>query len=252
MTLPCRTTASRSTIDLGAITLPDTPELVLAECHSALGIGERLTITTIDDDRSPNRAECREVDIDLVEGAGFEITARTRVRIRAIRAAMLPDTVGPRTRLLVVGLNPGTHSTAKGFAFAGPGNRFWPAAVAAGLTVHPHDPVAAAREDGLALTNLVRRTTARAAELSASEYRSGVPRLGRLVARVRPGVVCFVGLAGYRAAFSANADAGRQPESIAGSPVYVMPSTSGLNARTPLAALVEHFRAADALVAARP
>jgi hypothetical protein len=60
-------------------------------------------------------------------------------------------------------------------------------------------------------------------------------------------VVCFVGLAGWRAAVDRDARPGEQPEGIGGRPAYVMPSTSGLNARVPLDELVDHLRAAAAL-----
>jgi hypothetical protein len=59
--------------------------------------------------------------------------------------------------------------------------------------------------------------------------------------------VCFVGLAGWRAAVDRRAQAGVQPSGLAGAPVYVMPSTSGLNARCPLAELTDHLRAAARL-----
>ena len=63
-------------------------------------------------------------------------------------------------------------------------------------------------------------------------------------------MICFVGLAGYRAAVDRRAQPGRQPEPFGGVPAYVMPSTSGLNARTARAELVDHLRAA--LAAATP
>ena len=59
--------------------------------------------------------------------------------------------------------------------------------------------------------------------------------------------MCFVGLAGWRAAVDRKAVAGVQERLVGGRPVYVMPSTSGLNAATPLAVLVDHLRAAAAL-----
>jgi hypothetical protein len=45
--------------------------------------------------------------------------------------------------------------------------------------------------------------------------------------------------------------AGRQPLGVAGRPVYVMPSTSGLNARTSLTELAAHLAAAADLGARR-
>ena len=71
--------------------------------------------------------------------------------------------------------------------------------------------------------------------------------LERLVEWLQPGAVCFVGLAGWRAAVDRRAIAGPQPDGIGGRPAYVMPSTSGLNARTPPSELADHLRAALAL-----
>ena len=56
--------------------------------------------------------------------------------------------------------------------------------------------------------------------------------------------VVMVGLAGWRAAVDRKAVAGEQPEAFGGRPVYVMPSTSGLNAGSRLDDLVDHLRAA--------
>jgi hypothetical protein len=57
----------------------------------------------------------------------------------------------------------------------------------------------------------------------------------------------MVGLAGWRAAVDRKAVAGVQPEPFGGRPVYVMPSTSGLNAHSRLDDLADHLRAAAAL-----
>jgi TDG/mug DNA glycosylase family protein len=54
----------------------------------------------------------------------------------------------------------------------------------------------------------------------------------------------MVGLSGWRAAVDAGARAGLQPEPLAGRPVYVMPSTSGVNAHAQLPELAAHLRAA--------
>jgi TDG/mug DNA glycosylase family protein len=94
------------------------------------------------------------------------------------------------------------------------------------------------------MTDLVKRATPRAHELTRDEYRAGLGRVERLVRRLQPGAVCFVGLAGWRAAVDRKAVAGVQPEGIGGRPAYVMPSTSGLNARVPLTELADHLRAA--------
>jgi hypothetical protein len=69
----------------------------------------------------------------------------------------------------------------------------------------------------------------------------------RLARWLRPGAVCFVGLTGWRAAVDRDARAGEQTGGFGGVPAYVMPSTSGANARTRLDELTGHLRAAIAL-----
>jgi hypothetical protein len=64
---------------------------------------------------------------------------------------------------------------------------------------------------------------------------------------LRPGVVVFVGLAGWRAAVDRRAAPGPQPSPFGGVAAYVMPSTSGRNARTSPAELAEHLRRAAEL-----
>ena len=71
-----------------------------------------------------------------------------------------------------------------------------------------------------------------------------VERVRRLVAWLRPGVVLFVGLAGWRAAVDRRAAPGPQPAPFGGGRAYVMPSTSGRNARTTPGELADHFRRA--------
>jgi TDG/mug DNA glycosylase family protein len=165
---------------------------------------------------------------------------------QARRARSLPDTVGPAMRLLICGLNPSLYAADAGVPFARPGNRFWPAALAAGLVTVDRDPDHALRHHGVGMTDIVKRATVAADELTTVEYQGGLARVERLVRWLRPGAVCFVGLAGWRAAMDRRAQPGRQPEDLAGVPVHVMPSTSGLNARTSLSELEGHLRAAAA------
>jgi double-stranded uracil-DNA glycosylase len=184
----------------------------------------------------------------VVEGAGFTVdrgeTADGRIELHAHRARTLPDFVGPGMRILMCGLNPSLRSADVGLGFAGPSNRFWPAAIDAGIVARARDPWDALRHHGMGMTDLVKRATVGAAEVKPAEYRAGVTRVEQLVEWLEPGVICFVGLAGYRAAVDRKAQPGLQPEPFGGAPAYVMPSTSGLNARTSRAELSDHLRAA--------
>jgi TDG/mug DNA glycosylase family protein len=177
---------------------------------------------------------------DVVEGGGFEPAGPGRLR----RARTLADTVGPRMQLLLVGLNPSLYAADAGVGFARPGNRFWPAALAAGIVTRDRDPAHALAAHRIGMTDLVKRATATAAELSVEEYAAGAARLERLVAWWRPAGVCFVGLAGYRAAVDRRAVAGWQAAAFAGRPAYVMPNPSGLNAHVDVAGIAAHLRAA--------
>jgi TDG/mug DNA glycosylase family protein len=140
-------------------------------------------------------------------------------------------------------LNPSLYSAERGIPFARPGNRFWPAAARARLVARERDPVGAF-ERGVGFTDCVKRATARAAELRREEYACGIARVERLVARYEPAVTCFVGLEGWRRAVDRRAQAGPVEAGLGGRPAYLMPSTSGLNARCRLEELVAHLRAA--------
>ncbi len=185
---------------------------------------------------------------DVVVGAGFEIVDPVVdgdvIRVRAVRARTLADTVGPDMRLLMVGLNPSVYAADAGVGYGRPGNRFWPAAVEAGLVTVQRDPYHALRTHRVGMTDLVKRATAGARELTAQEYRSGMGRVERLVRWLRPAVVCMVGLTGWRTVVDGSARPGLQAASLGGRPVYVMPSTSGLNAHAQMADLVRHLRTA--------
>ena len=188
---------------------------------------------------------------DVLTGGGFDVTRIEAgdevVQVQGRRARTLPDTVGEGMRLLVCGLNPSVFSADCGVGYARPGNRFWPAALDAGLVRIDRDPLDALQSCGVGMTDLVKRATVGAAELTTAEYRRGAGRVDRLVRWLRPGAVCFVGLAGWRAAIAPRAVAGLQPEPFGGRPAYVMPSTSGLNAHSSRAELAAHLAAAMAL-----
>ena len=228
--------ARRSYTRVAARQLP----MALAELHRALACNAALHLEL------PSDAAVRLREV--VERAGFVIERLTGGRqewidVEATRARRLPDTVGASMRVLIVGLNPSIYSADAGVGFARPGNRFWPAAVAAGLVARPLDSFRALRIDRVGMTNIVARPSRRADELSPGEYTTGVSQLERLVAWLRPGAVCFVGVTGYRIAVDKRAQLGWQPETFAGVRAYVMPNTSGVNAHAKPADFVDHLRA---------
>ena len=101
------------------------------------------------------------------------------LRLKRIRS--LPDTVGPNMQVLIIGLNPSPYSADTGIGYGRPGNRFWPAALKAGLVSIDRDPRHALSHHGVGMTDLVRRTTARADEVERTEFEAGFERIERLV-----------------------------------------------------------------------
>ena len=142
-----------------------------------------------------------------------------------------------RPRILFVGINPSLRSAEVGHHFAGPGNPFWRLLHAAGLVPEPLTYVDDVRLPalGLALTNIVPRATRAASELTTDEFKRGRAALARLIARLEPEVVAFVGVTVYRAFFGpqASGGAGPKPERIGRARVFVVPNPSGLNASYP-------------------
>ncbi|WP_346234102.1 mismatch-specific DNA-glycosylase [Parafrigoribacterium mesophilum] len=174
----------------------------------------------------------------------------TRAQLESFRNAEVPDLVGPDLRLLFVGINPGLWTAATQTPFAHPGNRFYPALALAGII--PQLPSFAAGlseadrqaflDAGIGISNLVKRATVRADELSRQELRAGADRLALDVARWKPAVVTIVGLTAYRAGFGhPKARAGAQPENLAGAQLWVVPNPSGLNAHDTIASLAASY-----------
>jgi TDG/mug DNA glycosylase family protein len=192
----------------------------------------------------------------------------TRAELEAFRGHEVDDLVGPGLKLLFVGINPGLWTAAVQTHFAHPTNRFYPALAAAGITEYEIDRVAGMSDAdrahlvgrGIGITNLVRRASARASELSREELREGGERLQRFVAEHRPAVVAIAGVTAYRDAFGERgAVLGRQPETLdsatlwSGAALWVVPNPSGLNAHETVETLAAAYAApaAEASVGAR-
>jgi double-stranded uracil-DNA glycosylase len=236
----------------------------LMELHISLAVGAPATFVyrhgaieglVEDDGDFPGRffAEwSTDALVDVHRGAGFDVEECTHdggewIVLTARRGRTLPDFVDAGMRVLVCGLNPSEYAADAGVGFARPGNRFWPAALAAGLVSRDRDPRHALAVHHVGMTDLVKRATPRADALRAEEYRAGIDRLDRLVRWLRPRVVCFVGLAGYRAAVDRRAPAGKIPDGFAGTRAYLMPNPSGVNAHATIDRLADDLRAAMAL-----
>ena len=108
----------------------------------------------------------------------------TRAELESFRDVEVPDLLpvdGQPLRLLFVGINPGLWTAATQSHFARPGNRFYPALLRAGILTSPIDPAAGMtdedrdmlRRQGIGITNVAPRATARADELDARRAPGG-------------------------------------------------------------------------------
>jgi TDG/mug DNA glycosylase family protein len=182
--------------------------------------------------------------VPRTKAAGPSTARPTKQALEAARDRTIPDLIQKGLRVLFVGINPGLYSGAVGHHFARPGNRFWPALARSGFTRVQLSPYAE-RElltDGLGITNVVARTTARADELDAGELREGARVLEMKVRRYEPRFVAVLGVTAYREAFARpRAMLGLQEERLGPSRLWVLPNPSGLNAHHQLADLALLF-----------
>ena len=163
-----------------------------------------------------------------------------------------PDLVGPGLRLLFVGINPGLWTAATGDPLRPPRQPLLPGA-AAGRDHRPrHRP---RRRDDRRPTGPTSSLAASASPTSWPGPRRGRPscrapssppaarRLERFVAEHRPVVVAVAGVTAYRDAFGRrDAATGRQPETLGGAVLWVVPNPSGLNAHETIDSLAAAYR----------
>jgi len=165
----------------------------------------------------------------------------------------LPDLLEPGLRLVFVGINPSVYSAERGHYFARKTNRFWPALSRSRLsapirkalgrdTLVPEDDVFLPRF-GIGFTDVVKRPTPNAGDLTPADFREWTPILFAKLERYRPAVACFHGVVGYRAflkyalgADAKNLELGSQPHRIGETNVFLIPNPSPANA---------HFRLED-------
>lgn len=177
----------------------------------------------------------------------------------------LPDRLGPDLRLVFVGINPSTYAVREGHYFARRQNRFWPALSASALgrpichdlgveRLEPHHDLDLPRL-GIGLTDVVKVPSPNMSTLTPELFREWAPRLEERLLPCRPRLVCFQGMSGYRPFLQhalgrdpRGSQLGRQPVTVAGAAVWVIPNPSPANARYRLADLVAWYdRLAEAL-----
>jgi double-stranded uracil-DNA glycosylase len=167
----------------------------------------------------------------------------------------VPDVLAPGLRVVFCGINPGVWSARAAAHFANPRNDFWRLLHDAGFT--PQLLVPAEQEQlldfGLGVTNAALRTTRGSGDLRRADFVGAAGRLERIAAELRPEWIGFVGKEAYRGTFGERAGLGAQERRLAGTRLFVLPSTSPANAAVPYSDRLWWFSelASDAGVPAR-
>jgi double-stranded uracil-DNA glycosylase len=173
--------------------------------------------------------------------------------IEAQEFATLPDYLEPGLDLVFVGINPGLYSVAKGHYFARKSSRFWPAFSASklghrirvGLRLNVLTPEqdALLPQFGIGFTDLVKRPSANASQLTIADFEHWIPVFLNKLHRYKPCVACFHGITGFRPflrmglkCLHRDPSLGAQPERVGDTWLFVVPNPSPANA---------HFRLAD-------
>lgn len=173
-------------------------------------------------------------------GAGNPQTAVTLTRLReggALRtvfAVILLDFLAPGLRVVFCGTVVGKVSGEKRHYYAGAGNDFWRLLFESGLTSTLLDPTQDSRvlEFGIGLTDLAKGVASSSDTGLRAHY--DVEGFVRKMEEFKPGCVAFHGKeaakeVSRRLGFGKALKLGTQAWTVAGRPVFVVPSASGSN-----------------------
>ncbi len=179
----------------------------------------------------------------------------------------LPDYLRPGLALVLVGINPGTRSVARGHYFSSPNSRFWPAFSASRLAEPirrslgvealgaQHD--AALLDFGIGFTDVVKRPSLNASGLTERDVARWAPLCLARLRRYRPRVACFHGRTAWGHVLRGALGEVNTPFALGPQPTmprfgvtrcFVLPNPSGANAHYSLRDLTAWYdRLADFL-----
>ena len=166
--------------------------------------------------------------------------------------ATLPDLLRPQLTVVFVGINPSLYSVEQGHYFARRTNRFWPALSRSMLSLGAREGIGVDTllpehdrllpEYGFGFTDVVKRASARASEITPAEFVEGVKDLLVKFEAFAPRFACFHGITAFRPFYQALSSTKDEPHlgfqdlSIGKTRLFLVPNPSGANA---------HFKLAD-------
>jgi TDG/mug DNA glycosylase family protein len=164
----------------------------------------------------------------------------------------IPDYLAPSLDVLLVGINPGLRSAAKGHHFAGVGNKFWRLLSESGLVSRrmSYEDDHRLPEHGIGITNIVARPSRSSSDLSRKDFERGRRELVVKIETCQPRAAAFVGVTAFRELWPAIASGpapksipcGLRPETMGTTALYVLPNPSGRNAHFTYAEMLSLWR----------
>jgi TDG/mug DNA glycosylase family protein len=155
-----------------------------------------------------------------------------------------PDVLAEGLDVVFCGLNPASSAVADGHNFSNRSNRFWPVLNRSGFTDVRLRPDEDRRliEYGCGITAIVRRSTRRAKEIAAPEFRQARPAFEAKMKFYAPRSIAFLGKRGFANMIGQqNVPWGRYSEQFAGAMIWILPNPSGLNRSFALDDLVKAY-----------
>src|ERR1700726_3668042 len=162
----------------------------------------------------------------------------------------LPDHLRKGMKLIIIGCHPTEASVRVGHYYAGRDNEFWPILFESGVVPEPFDYRDDKRviEFGIGLTDLVKRPSKTAAEITREDFAEGRIVLSQKLEEFAPRVVAFNGKITYELFAQRKCKFGLQKELLYRARVYVLPATPGPQMKS-RSEKVQHFRKLAQLVA---
>ncbi|MEM7304948.1 MAG: mismatch-specific DNA-glycosylase [Pseudomonadota bacterium] len=164
----------------------------------------------------------------------------------------LPDYIDSQLKVLSVGLNPSIPSVEKGYYFANPRNRFWPAFNQSDILDHSLTPDSNVHkrlleEYRIGFTDVVKRPSRMANQLKSSDYRQDAPLLRKKIELYLPQLIWFHGKLAikyfmqYGYGVKNNWQWGMNQVPQLNSKVFVTPNPSPANASYSLQVLIDFY-----------
>jgi TDG/mug DNA glycosylase family protein len=140
---------------------------------------------------------------------------------------ILPDILAPGLDLVIVGMAASAESARRRAYYAHPGNRFWRALHESGLTPRQLVPAEypALPDFGIGLTDVCKAQSGADHELDRAHHDPAavIAKIGRF----SPRAAAFNSKNAAQLTLGHKVDYGRQAETIGGTALFVLPSTSG-------------------------